>query len=39
VTAAAPVVPVEGAPTKTTAQRIEDDLAALKARLAAERSS
>jgi hypothetical protein len=38
-TAAAPVVPVEGAPTKTTAQRIEDDLAALKARLAAERSS
>jgi hypothetical protein len=34
-----PVAAVEAAPTKTTAQRIEDDLAALKARLAAERSS
>jgi hypothetical protein len=38
-TTTVPVAAVDVAPTKTTAQRIEDDLAALKARLAAERTS
>jgi hypothetical protein len=37
-TTAPPVAAIDAAPARTTAQRIEDDLAALKARLAAERS-
>jgi hypothetical protein len=38
-TTSAPVDAVASAPKKTTAQRIEDDLAALKAKLASERTS
>jgi hypothetical protein len=34
-----PVVPIDVPPKKTTAQRIEDELAALKAKLASETSS